>query len=63
MIKQRAAGKKALLVSGYFEAAAIDYELCAFFDADIDLAFDAFQCLTGHDRTHLRIELKTIFNL
>ena len=62
VIKQTAASKKALLVSGNFDSATIDDKSGAFVDANFDIAFDAFKGLACHDGAHFGVEFKAIFD-
>jgi hypothetical protein len=45
VVEQRAAGEEAVLVARHLVAAAVDHEGGAFFHAEADVAFDAFQRL------------------
>ena len=53
MVEQAAAHVVAVLVALHREAAAVDDELGAFLDADVDIALDALQRLPGDQRAEI----------
>ena len=55
VVEQRAADEEAVLVALQREAAAIDDQLGACFDARVDVADDLVALRLGDDRAHLRV--------
>src|ERR1700686_2460212 len=57
LVEQAAAEEKALLVLLQFEAAAVDDELGALLDAEVDIGAHAVQMLAGDERPHLGLRV------
>ncbi len=54
IVEQAAAHIKTVLIALHLEAAAIDRELGAFLDTDLDIILDAIEGCLGHQRTVIR---------
>src|SRR5581483_9653667 len=60
MVEKSAAQEEAALVSGHFETSAVGYQLRPLAYADIDVACDALERLTIHDRAHFDTRIHAV---